>query len=570
MQVEGCSLKKISKEAAFAVTRKQTSVMKTLIRVMALVLACLFCLTVVISCGKKDTTTNSGTNKGGSNTATDTDEEEYHVDEKTGKMVDAWGKQKDELPDDLDFNKATVNILTWSDVEKPDFEVEEESEDERMEAIYRRNNAIQRRLNVKLEFDGVRGDSGNMSGFVNHVETTQQAGTHDFDLIATYSRTAGTLTVKGMMVDVNRIEDTYLTISTPVHPREEENRNPWWPKYLSENMQMGNKLYLLSGDISITVLDELHCIYFNKELVNIQFEEQALDEGAESGSRLLYKYVREGKWTIDKMIEMSSNYWVDSNTTGVADYGDKFGMCSIDYCATAIYGSCNFKMLEPDPQKILIRSEDVTSQRLHQLVTKVGDFMTSNDYFHNSRGQYYVQPFIDGEALFMLHYLESAEDHLIGNDRVEEYGVVPCPKYNELQRNYYTVIGNAFTVFGIFRGYDKHGNEAGTLSMLSAVLECWASEGYRKCTPVVFELNMQLKYSQTQDETDMCEYIRAGIMFDLGRIMESAFGDYRIDSQFIKACEAGTAWSSQLDKILTPAEASLAQFLSELSVDFNS
>ena len=537
---------------------------------MALVLACLFCLTVVISCGKKDTTTNSGTNKGGSNTATDTDEEEYHVDEKTGKMVDAWGKQKDELPDDLDFNKATVNILTWSDVEKPDFEVDEESEDERMEALYRRNNAIQRRLNVKLEFDGVRGDSGNMSGFVNHVETTQQAGTHDFDLIATYSRTAGTLTVKGMMVDVNRIEDTYLTISTPVHPREEENRNPWWPKYLSENMQMGNKLYLLSGDISITVLDELHCIYFNKELVNIQFEEQALDEGAESGSRLLYKYVREGKWTIDKMIEMSSNYWVDSNTTGVADYGDKFGMCSIDYCATAIYGSCNFKMLEPDPQKILIRSEDVTSQRLHQLVTKVGDFMTSNDYFHNSRGQYYVQPFIDGEALFMLHYLESAEDHLIGNDRVEEYGVVPCPKYNELQRNYYTVIGNAFTVFGIFRGYDKHGNEAGTLSMLSAVLECWASEGYRKCTPVVFELNMQLKYSQTQDETDMCEYIRAGIMFDLGRIMESAFGDYRIDDQFIKACEAGTAWSSQLDKILTPAEASLAQFLSELSVDFNS
>ena len=570
MQVEGCSLKKISKEAAFAFTRKQTSVMKTLIRVMALVLACLFCLTVVISCGKKDTTTNSGNNKGGSNTTTDTDEEEYHLDEKTGKMVDAWGKQKDELPDDLDFNKATVNILTWSDVEKPDFEVDEESEDERMEALYRRNNAIQRRLNVKLEFDGVRGNSNNMKGFVSHVETTQQAGTHDFDLIATYSRTAGTLTVKGMMVDVNRIEDTYLTISTPVHPREEENRNPWWPKYLSENMQMGNKLYLLSGDISITVLDELHCIYFNKELVNIQFEEQALDEGAESGSRLLYKYVREGTWTVDKFIAMASDYWVDSNTTGVADYGDKFGLCSIYYCATALYGSCNFKMLEPDAQKILIRSEDVTSQRLHQLVTKVGDFMTSNDYFHNNRGQYYVQPFIDGEALFMLHYLESAEDHLIGNDRVEEYGVVPCPKYNENQRNYYTVIGNAFTVFGIFRGYDKHGNEAGTLSMLSAVLECWASEGYRKCTPIVFELNMQLKYSQTQDETDMCEYIRAGIMFDLGRIMESAFGDYRIDSQFIKACEAGTPWSSKLDQILTPAEASLAQFLSELSVDFNS
>lgn len=538
-----------------------------------MVLACLFCLMVVVSCKDKKTSTDSGSKKGGS--GGQETEEEYTWNEKTGKYEDKWGKQKDELPDDLSFKdangKATVvNILTWSDVEKPDFENEEESEDERMAAIFYRNRAIQNRLGVKLEFDGVAGDSGHMNNYVTHVETTQQAGTHDFDIIATYSRTAGTLTTKGLMVDVNKIQDTYLTIDTPVHPRPEGEKSPWWPKYLSENMQMGSKLYLLSGDISITVIDELHCIYFNKELVNIQFEEQAREAGVSDGSALLYSYVKGNTWTIDKFLEMASGYYVDNNGTGRADYGDKFGLCSINYCATAIYGSCNFKMLEPDSQVILKVSDDVTSPALHNLTQMVGAFMTTDDYYHggDGSGAYYVQPFIDGDCLFTLHYLESAEDHLVGNDRVEEYGLVPCPKYNEIQKNYYTVIGNAFTVFGIFKGFAKHGTEAETLTMLSAVLECWASEGYRKCTPIVFELNMQLKYSQTQDETDMCEYVRAGIMFDLGRIMENAFGNYRIDSQFIAACEAGTPWRSQLDKVLGPAQASLEQFLTELKGDF--
>ena len=488
--------------------------------------------------------------------------------------------QADELPANLDYKEngraATVNVLTWSDVEKPEFEVDGERDDPRMEAIYNRNKAIEKRLGVKLEFDSIAGDSSHIPTFVSHVETTQQAGTHDFDIIATYSRTAGVLTTKGLLVDVNRIQDTYLTVDTPVHPRTmEQGKTPWWPKYLSENMQMGNKLYMLSGPISCTVIDELHCIYFNKELVNIQFENRAKNEGAASGSSLLFQYVLNGTWTIDKLIEMCGNYWVDTNRTGRLEYGDRVALCSISYCATALYGSCGFKMLEPNPVTILRLSDDITSDRLHSLTTLVGNFMQTNDYFHDSSAGSYIAPFRDGDALFMLHYLESAEDHLIGNDRVAEYGVLPCPKYNQNQPSYYTVVGNAFTVFGIFKGYAKHfgGDEQATLSMLSAVLECWASEGYRKCAYAILEENLgYLKYPSPtrEDEVAIVELIVGGVIFDLGRVMESALGDYRIDSQFISACEAGVSWSTKLDTIYGPASACLTNFLENLSVDFAS
>ena len=57
-----------------------------------------------------------------------------------------------------------------------------------------------------------------------------------------------------------------------------------------------------------------------------------------------------------------------------------------------------------------------------------------------------------------------------------------------------------------------------TLRMMSAIIECWASEGYRLTTPEIFEINMQLKYSEGQDETNMFEYVRMGVTMDMGRI----------------------------------------------------
>ena len=482
---------------------------------------------------------------------------------------DDLGLQKDELPDNLDFSEngraPIINVLTWADVEKPEFEMDEESEDLRLQAIYLRNQNIESRLGVRLSFDSLRGNAGNMSAYVNHVEVTRQAGTHDFDIVATYSRTAGSLATRGLLADVNGIQNTYLTVDTPAHPRTaEQGKTPWWPQNISENLQIGNKLYMLAGDISLTMIDEMHCIYFNKELVNVRFASASAAAGVADGSRLLYKYVREGTWTIDKLIDMCSNYWVDNNYTGRPDYGDKFGLCSINYCATALYGSCGFKMLEPDQTTILKLSGDITSDRVSRLVTTLADFMLSNDYFHDSKTQHYTAPFVDGDALFMLHYLESAEDHLIGNDRVEKFGVLPCPKYNEQQQEYHTVVGNAFSIFGIFVDHALHGTRQETLTMLSAVLECWASEGYRVCTPIVFTWMLQLLCSETVDEIEMYQLIHDSVTLDLGRVLDGAL-NCRIDSQFIEACEKNTSWSVQLDKFYDTAQNNLDQFLRELN-----
>ena len=161
--------------------------------------------------------------------------------------------------------------------------------------------------------------------------------------------------------------------------------------------------------------------------------------------------------------------------------------------------------------------------------------------------------------------MQVAESSLVSNDSVPNYGILPYPKYDSKQVNYYTMLGNPFTIFSIFTNYDKRGDEAETLKMLTAVLECWASEGFRKTTPVVFELGMQLKLSETQDETNMCEYLRAGIMFDMGRIFYDILGDNTQDVQFASAIHSNTAWATQYNKTLKQMRENLASFVKKLN-----
>ena len=169
------------------------------------------------------------------------------------------------------------------------------------------------------------------------------------------------------------------------------------------------------------------------------------------------------------------------------------------------------------------------------------------------------------QRLMLPEYLELAEDRLIGSDTVAHYGILPCPKYDETQPSYYSVIGNAFTIYTVFSDFDQRGDKEQTLSMFTAILECWASEGYRKTTPIVFELNMQLKYSETQDETDMCEYVRAGIAFDLGRILDAALANVSMDGSVISAAESNADWTSTYSAHYESAQNNLAEFIKALN-----
>jgi hypothetical protein len=84
-------------------------------------------------------------------------------------------------------------------------------------------------------------------------------------------------------------------------------------------------------------------------------------------------------------------------------------------------------------------------------------------------------------------------------------------------------------------------NAAETLSMLTAVLECWGSEAYRLTTPAIFEEHLQIGCADTQYETDMMEYIRSGAYYDCGWLYASELPS--MDQFFAEAVCGNQNWS---------------------------
>ena len=165
--------------------------------------------------------------------------------------------------------------------------------------------------------------------------------------------------------------------------------------------------------------------------------------------------------------------------------------------------------------------------------------------------------FDEGRMLVIMQHSQYAGKHLLDADF--EYGLLPFPKYDEKQVNYYTGMGNPWSLYGIFLDFDDRGDKTATLSMLTAVMECWASEGYRLTTPEIFEVNMQLKYSAGQDETNMFEYIRSGVVFDLGKIFGTDLSD--LPGRAPRAIVANASWSATSGAYKRAISAQLAQIV---------
>ena len=83
------------------------------------------------------------------------------------------------------------------------------------------------------------------------------------------------------------------------------------------------------------------------------------------------------------------------------------------------------------------------------------------------------------------------------------------------------------------------------LPMLSAVIEVYASESYRKLTPALYEITLKTKYVQNEDSARMYDIIRENLTFDLGRIFSSVLIGQGAFRDAVLNNTAGT-WASKI------------------------
>lgn len=483
--------------------------MKRSAKILALILAIITILPTLIACAEtKDPEVTTEP------TASTTAPEEGATNEDTSHLYDEEGYLKSDLPE-LDFGGETFTILYWSDVEMQEYEAEELSGTLVNDAIYKRNANVQAKLNVEFEWLSTAGNNNKTSEFVNYVGNIYRGGDTPLDLISAYSRTTAMCAIDGYCADMADLP--YLNFEMP-----------WWPESLLDVVSIGDSIYFASGDASINVLHLMYAMYCNNELIKKYQLEDPID------------LVRSNEWTLEKLITMTADAYEDLDASNKKDAGDFYGFVGANYGLDAFYTGSDLRLVEQDEDKLLVISEDFYSNKAVDLCTKLGAWIASDDCYIAGTHQ---DSFVAQRAIFIQDRCHLADKRLVGQVDFS-YSIIPTPLYDKDQENFISVVGNPFSLYGIFSNSED-------VERAAAVLECWASEAYRTTTPAQFEMNMKLRYSETSDEADMYNIIRTTVCFDLGRLFNNKLN--KITDIFYNAACDNKNWatvSSGMSKVL--------------------
>ena len=451
-------------------------------------------------------------------------------------MYDANGYLLDDLPADLKFD-ADIRILHWTEADL--FNPDEEDPAFIDHSVYTRNLNVESRLNITFEWIPAQGHWPSEQSFLTNVQNAYIGGEQSrYDIIATYSQTAGLISTKGLVIDLYNVD--YLDL-----------KKPWWPNSLTDDFTVGNKLWFVSGDISPAFLGEMVGVLYNKALLK------------QNGVEDLYELVYDGTWTLEKMLELAKDFYADiGNVQGEKDTADRYGIVIPWYIyLDAYFYASNLITVDSDENHNLRVSPTYVSEKADTLSETLKKFFHQTDDGLLGDGEENIHIFANGRSAFMV----CPGATIIGTKSMQEtkvdYGVIPMPKYSADQKEYQTTITNLYSLYTIFAGSSREqANRAG------AVLECLASEGYRTVSPTVFEVCLKTRYANDSDSGKMYDIIHDGVIFDVGRVFSRAALKDITQSKWQRCVIDGNKiWGSQTATI----DAQMQELLDNLMDLFN-
>ncbi|MBR5452512.1 MAG: hypothetical protein IKV54_00395, partial [Clostridia bacterium] len=114
--------------------------------------------------------------------------------------------------------------------------------------------------------------------------------------------------------------------------------------------------------------------------------------------------------------------------------------------------------------------------------------------------------FASGNLLFAALHLRYAESLAFRNMQ-DEYGILPVPKYDERQDDYYTYAHDQYSVFMVPKTVEDP-------EMCGAVLEAMAYESYRTVQPTYYDMVLKGRYANDPQSRKMLDNITANVKVD--------------------------------------------------------
>ena len=413
--------------------------------------------------------------------------------------VETTVRKAPELPV-VDMGEYEFNILTqgwWnhSTLEITDVGVAEQNGEVLNDAAYKRKSDVEDKYNCTINEMNV---SSGSSEVVDQLNTSVMAGDDLYGLALIRASHYNALINSGTLTDLTKIP--YLELE-----------NDYYLNQSYDTLSIDGSHYGIVSNLSTNQYLLIFCSYFNK----VMLDEYKLGD--------MYDLVRDGKWTIDSMYEMSKLVAADLNNDGEFDSDDRYGTTYIIDVPEGLINSCGVRLAKDvgDGIEKTYRSETSLNRLQHIFDILCDKSVTFNIHSRvpsSDVQRLEISMFTDAQSLFSL---AGGYYALQFRNMKDDFGIIPLPKYDEAQEDYLSpVFSNIFPVTVVPRS-NLNSEWTGIL------LEELSYRGYTELLPALYDTILTGKCARDDDSVEMLDMIFSYTTYDIGMIFD--FGGVRTE-----------------------------------------
>ena len=395
------------------------------------------------------------------------------------------------------------------------------------DALYARTTYIEENYNLVLDVV----ESGETT-VVNQLKTFITAGDSAYCAIVSDVYDAGAVAVEGMLHDLHTVDNIDLS-------------QRWWSGMTNDSLSLGNKLYYATGDIFIIDNKATRVFFFNKDIVS----DVGLDDP--------YTLVRENKWTLDTYMGMNEAAAADLDGDGEMNPDvDRYGTMVQPTLGGILYFAAGGHLTSKDENDMPYFACDTTEAMeilmgISETIANSPTINMTNETTINGSEPDNIPRFMENLALFapeVLVHIETMRESEV------DIGILPPPKYNEAQENYYCY-ADGWCVNVVSVPVTNVQTEK-----IGFVLEAMSADSLNNLTPAYYEVCLTDKYVRDQESVEMLDLILSSVVMDNANI----FSWGGIETAVNDALYKGTAIASVLASKKSAVETAMQKTLDGL------
>ncbi|MBO4795393.1 MAG: hypothetical protein J5547_04855 [Clostridia bacterium] len=448
-------------------------------RLIALILSVLMISLVFAACSKTDPGQNeskpasSGESADNSGAAEDSSAEEESED-----------PFEDGLPE-KNYGGREFRILQRTEF-KYEFENDETVPEKVNQLVAERNRKVEDRFGVKIVTVDQMGAWGKHEDFMSFIRNSMVQEDPGYDIIAGYAAIMPSAIGDDLFRNWHDLDD-WINFD-----------KSWWSQDIVDELTVNGRLYLLTGDISMTFWDMMTGMFFNKELASLY----SLD---------LYSLVRSHDWTFDKMLQICKDTYIPTDdddariysyctqrTTQIDVYQDAFGI--------------NVTEKDGEGRPHYTVNNEKTYNALHMLFDLV--VRQPFTYIIPADESQYEEFFGLGRSLF--EPLALGDGIKLKNYDID-YGILPMPLYNKEQDDYYTTCRDNYSVFAV-----PATTTDDALEFVGIITEALCVESSRTVIPQYYNIVLKERNTTDADSVEMIDIVRKGVRCNFGYLYSYA------------------------------------------------